>query len=223
MFYVTSQKTDKFGLPPYVLCNSACVICQRITDMEDLQCSNVQTLPNLFNLSHLTIVLYVSEVSVGLTLAAEGVHVGRGEDGVRACREAGNLVLRPDLLQGGEQTEGGQAGEVPHAVLLKHVEVTSLGLGLWATHQIVLMLVRTDCDHWRWPHHTPSYTAPLLLSHLTLSQHRGSPGYQRKDKHFLINISCRSCRTFYSLLGEGPSSSPLLPSSSNPLSFWRNW
>ena len=44
-------------------------------------------------ITDLTVVLHVGEVAVSLALAAEAVHVGRREDGVRARGEA-NLVIR---------------------------------------------------------------------------------------------------------------------------------
>ena len=44
-------------------------------------------------ITDLTVVLHVGEVAVSLALAAEAVHVGRREDGVRARGET-NLVIR---------------------------------------------------------------------------------------------------------------------------------
>ena len=44
-------------------------------------------------ITRLTIVLDISKVSVGLTLTAEAVHIGGGEDGVRASWETNTIVL----------------------------------------------------------------------------------------------------------------------------------
>ena len=44
-------------------------------------------------ITRLTIVLDISKVSVGLALAAEAVHIGGGEDRIRASRETNTIVL----------------------------------------------------------------------------------------------------------------------------------
>ena len=44
-------------------------------------------------ITRLTIVLDISKVSVGLTLTTEAVHIGGGEDRVRASWETNTIVL----------------------------------------------------------------------------------------------------------------------------------
>ena len=82
-----------------ILSNSAGVVRQRITNVEDLQQRDIWILSQPPPLpTDLTIILNISEVSVCLALAAEWVHIRGGEDGVWAGREAGNLVLQENLL-----------------------------------------------------------------------------------------------------------------------------